>query len=343
MPLILPEKLEGDITSSDSEHNHCSVYSASQKGQLDIVRSLLDRGYDVNDRNTHRETALDVASRYGELEVARLLIERGADVDARDRGGWTPLITALEYGQLEVARLLLDHGADVNAKMRVRDTALHLASFRGYFEMITSLLERGADVNARNQDGHTPRQIAILREHGRIVELLSAFGESRKGITTRVRFIIQVTFDPHQVTNNSRFPFFFAPTTPPGMAQMILSLTSPLIVSQGAPTSQLKRTMPLKILAQTPVPPSEPLVHVIPAPAPTPHFAANFTDPAATSVSLQGGRIPVPPSGSTSHTARSFPALPEASNPLARPVAVSDGDFHQRSARDEADRNIVHS
>jgi ankyrin repeat protein len=255
-----PQKLEEDAredVTSDSEHQQCLVYSASQKGQLDIVRSLLDRGYDVNDRNTRRETALDVASRFGELEVARLLIERGADVNARDRGGWTPLITALEYGQLEVARLLLDHGADVNAKNRDRNTALHRASFYGYLEIVRALLERGADVNVRNQDGQTPRQIAIQLGHHRIVELLSDFGDHSQDITIQVRFIIQVSSSSDPLTILPS-PLFLVPTTPPGMLQTMISLTSPPIVSQGVPTPHSKSVSPLKILAQTPVPPSGP-------------------------------------------------------------------------------------
>jgi ankyrin repeat protein len=50
--------------------------------KTDNLRSLLDRGSDVNERNISRETALDAASRYGQLEIAKLLIERGANVDS---------------------------------------------------------------------------------------------------------------------------------------------------------------------------------------------------------------------------------------------------------------------
>jgi hypothetical protein len=336
-----PQKLEEDAredVTSDSEHQQCLVYSASQKGQLDIVRSLLDRGYDVNDRNTDRETALDVASRFGELEVARLLIERGADVDARDRYGWTPLMTALECGQLEAVRLLLDHGADVNAKNRDHNTVLHRASFNGYLEIVRALLERGADVDVRNQDGQTPRQIAIQLGRHRIVELLSDFGDHSQDITIQVRFItVQVTFDPLTILPS---PLFLVPTTPLGVLQTMISLTSPQIVSQGAPTPHSKIVLPLKILAQTPVPPSRSPTPVIPAPAT--HFASNSTDPAAGSVSLHSGRIPAPPSGGTRPTTSSFPALSEASNPPLRP-ALSGGDSHQRSTDGETDRDLVRS
>ena len=199
-----PREREEDVTSSDS--GQCSVYSASQNGQFDIVRSLLDRGHDVNDRNSRRETALDVASRFGQLEVARLLIERGADVDARDRDGWTPLITALEYGQLEVARLLLDRGADVNAKKRDHNTPLHRASFKGSFEMVRLLLDHGANVDVRNHDGQTPREIAIQLGHRRILELFGKRGQS----VSMVRIIY--SFESYRIPDTS-------PCSPPFLCQ----------------------------------------------------------------------------------------------------------------------------
>ena len=62
------------------------------------------------------ETPLDRAAAKGNVDVVRLLIERGAEVDSRDRWGWTPLHNASRFGHLEVSRVLVDHGANVNAR-----------------------------------------------------------------------------------------------------------------------------------------------------------------------------------------------------------------------------------
>ena len=184
LPPVARKQGEG-ATSSDNEQY--PVYTASMNGQLDLVRSLLDCGSGVNERNSIRETALNAASRYGNPEVAKLLIERGADVDSRNRHGWTPLISASRYGQPEVARLLLDHGADVNARTRDPFTALHLASTYGHFEVVQLLLERGADLNAQKVNGQTARHLAIRLGHRRVAELLSSFGENGQGTTVQVR------------------------------------------------------------------------------------------------------------------------------------------------------------
>ena len=48
----------------------------------------------------------------GQLEVVRLLLEANADKDKAFEDGATPLFVAAENGQLEVVRLLLEAKAD---------------------------------------------------------------------------------------------------------------------------------------------------------------------------------------------------------------------------------------
>ena len=59
--------------------------TASRNGQIDVVRSLLDHGSDIEEKDSDRRTPLAVASKFGQLEVAKLLIERGANVNSRER------------------------------------------------------------------------------------------------------------------------------------------------------------------------------------------------------------------------------------------------------------------
>ena len=150
------------------------LYTASKNGQLDVVRSLLDQGSDVNETSGigRRRTALHAASVEGKLEVARLLIERGAYVNVRSRGGTTPLHYASVTGNLELSRLLLDHGADLDARTRHGWTALHLASRTGRPRIVQLLVERGADVFLRDPSGRTPGQEATTTGNHRIADCL---------------------------------------------------------------------------------------------------------------------------------------------------------------------------
>lgn len=144
--------------------------AASGNGQLDIVRSLLDSGSDVNETDGHRLTPLHLTSTG--VEVAKLLIERGAFVNARTKRGRTPLHSTIRYGNLEVVRLLLDHGADVNAKARDDGTPLHEVSQTGCLHITRLLVERGADMDIRDANGRTPRQVAMALGKHSIAEFL---------------------------------------------------------------------------------------------------------------------------------------------------------------------------
>ena len=153
-----------------------SIHAASKDGQIDVLRSLLDHGSDIEQRDASHWTALSLASRHGKLRVAKLLIERGADVNSRGATGWTPLHLASKHGHLNIVRLLLDHNVDVEAHQRSQRTALDIASVYGHPEIAKLLLERGANANVRNNYGLTPKQEATARGFSRIADLLSQYG-----------------------------------------------------------------------------------------------------------------------------------------------------------------------
>ena len=80
------------------------------------------------------------ASEKGYLEIVRLLVERGgANVNAaRTANGATALMWASENGRLEIARLLLQHGADRRALDHAGESAHgHAASH----PLVQALLE----------------------------------------------------------------------------------------------------------------------------------------------------------------------------------------------------------
>ena len=168
----------GHGTGSDiPDERRTSLHDASSAGDLEIVRSLLEVGAHVNERDTEHATPLIYASRRGRAEVAKLLIKYGADVNAQDRIGWTALQAASRYGHADVVGLLLNHSADVNAMKHDQSTALHLALVEGTsFETVKALLEKGADVHVRNELGRTPFQMATPIGDRQIMQSLLEFG-----------------------------------------------------------------------------------------------------------------------------------------------------------------------
>ncbi|KAI9842014.1 MAG: hypothetical protein M1837_007510 [Sclerophora amabilis] len=94
------------------------LHISAHNGYEMITRMLLERGVDINEKDSAGRTALHLAIRQRHDQVLRLLLERGADINACDKSGWTPLHQAVENGFESGLQLLLMYGANPNAKGR---------------------------------------------------------------------------------------------------------------------------------------------------------------------------------------------------------------------------------
>jgi ankyrin repeat protein len=106
-------------------------------------------------------TELFHTCRTGDIETVRVLLERGADIEARDSDNWTPLHVACAWGHLAVTRLLLDAGADMNVRDNDGHAPLNVACIFHNARIIRLLLERGVDVNIRDNWGKSPLDRAM--------------------------------------------------------------------------------------------------------------------------------------------------------------------------------------
>jgi len=98
--------------------------TAAYEGQTPVIKDLLDKGADVNERGgcglwdvggDFNATPLLCAAHGGHMESVQLLIDRGADVNLRGTTiGRTPLTAAAYSRHAGIANLLIEKGADVN-------------------------------------------------------------------------------------------------------------------------------------------------------------------------------------------------------------------------------------
>ncbi|KAK0590920.1 hypothetical protein LWI29_033232 [Acer saccharum] len=93
------------------------LHISARKGDLKMVKQLLDEGMDVNvaawGPKSKGVTPLHLAAQGGHLEVMDELLDRGADIDARTKGacGWTPLHTASKERKKDAVKFLIENGA----------------------------------------------------------------------------------------------------------------------------------------------------------------------------------------------------------------------------------------
>src|SRR6185503_11702271 len=88
-------------------------YAAIRAGNTARVGQLIQGGADLNVKDRRGgATPLMYAAAYGSLETTKLLLDKGADVNARNTGGATALMWAVS--EPAKVRLLVERGADVN-------------------------------------------------------------------------------------------------------------------------------------------------------------------------------------------------------------------------------------
>jgi ankyrin repeat protein/beta-lactamase regulating signal transducer with metallopeptidase domain len=148
-------------TRAGTQPNAKSLHEAVIAGNVEQVKSLIDKGADINTKNEVGRTPLHEAAYYSQREVAKVLIAKGANVNATDSSGKTPLYEGVR-GTRYVCELLIANGARVNARDNSGNTPLHYAAGRWYVgkDLLELLVVNGADVNARNDRGEAPLHLA---------------------------------------------------------------------------------------------------------------------------------------------------------------------------------------
>lgn len=137
-----------------------------------LARFLLDHGVDIDyfskDPRDYRrcDPALHIAVHNNQIPILRLLLERGADINIKNSRGITALRAGLCSGMNEAVKLLLKYGADQTIKPNTEDKrgSIHVAALRCNRAVMAMLLNRGADVN--DMDGNGQAALHWIARHG---------------------------------------------------------------------------------------------------------------------------------------------------------------------------------
>ncbi|MES2626166.1 MAG: ankyrin repeat domain-containing protein, partial [Pseudomonadota bacterium] len=151
---------------------------AAQKGDLAVVRKLIQDGVNVDEPQVDGATALHWAVNENDEPMSQLLIDAGADVNVRNRVGAPVILSAAVNGNARILEMLLQAGADPDMQVSATgDTPLMLAARTGIVDAVDVLLSHGADVNAKESWGSTtPLMWAVAENHSDVARLLLEHG-----------------------------------------------------------------------------------------------------------------------------------------------------------------------
>ena len=184
----------GTPKANESRGGMTALHFAARQGALDAVRTLGQKGVDVNQTDPDGVHALLYATLNGHTDTAALLLEMGANPNLADSMGRTVLYAAIDLNTwesmaprpapktqdlmrpLDLARLAIAKGAYVNAPITGRlpprstqgnndstpmgATPLWRAAKVSDPEAVQLLRDAGADPSSPSMDGITPLMVA---------------------------------------------------------------------------------------------------------------------------------------------------------------------------------------
>ncbi len=189
-----PEKKKPDIKASTkatakadaTPASAMTLHQAVTHGRMDVAKSLLAKGANINEKDQDGSTALMIAAGgttylTNNRPMVQMLIDERASLEARDSQGRTALHRAATYGMTDAVELLLESGALTSPRAKDGATPLYNAVQFGKMGALEKLIAHHAQVDLADALGNTPLMIAsegtpTIGNNLPIVEALLAAG-----------------------------------------------------------------------------------------------------------------------------------------------------------------------
>ncbi len=139
-----------DVNEEDDD-GYTAIHISSS---LEMTKYLMEVGSQEISKGLHS------AASKGNLDIIKYLVENNADIEIKNKTGQTPLIIASMNNQLDILDYLLERKADTETKDNDMMTALHWASKEGHLEIVKHLIEKGANIDETESNGFTTLHLA---------------------------------------------------------------------------------------------------------------------------------------------------------------------------------------
>ena len=149
---------QGAREAPPTQYGESPVSVLSNQGNFDLLKLLLERGFDREKLNW---TPLFEAIAFEDYPTVKNALSTTEDMEHRDSWDRTPFLLAAYSGRLDVVQLLASSGCRVDATGRCGATALEYSIRSDSVNVCHWLIENGSDVNANNEFGYDALASAV--------------------------------------------------------------------------------------------------------------------------------------------------------------------------------------
>ena len=161
----LGDKLHINIWQN--KYKHTPLHIAAKRGDLPKIKALLKNYASIDGQTKSGLTPLMMAIKEkGDIQVVKYLIESDADLNIFNESRFTALYYAVSGGHSEITEMLIKSGAEINYNKNIdfdvvrRPALIEVAAKEGHFEIFNHLLAGGADINTDCGKGATLLHVA---------------------------------------------------------------------------------------------------------------------------------------------------------------------------------------
>ncbi|XP_027351788.1 putative E3 ubiquitin-protein ligase XBAT31 [Abrus precatorius] len=177
----------GQRLSCRQQHDDSALFPAIASGELEVVEAMVEEDHTVLEHTTghDRLSTLHVAAANGRIQVLSMLLDRSFNVDILNRHKQTPLMLAVMHGKTGCVENLINAGANILMFDSIRRrTCLHYAAYYGHIDCLKAILSAAhstpvADswgfarfVNIRDGNGATPLHLAARHKRSECLHAL---------------------------------------------------------------------------------------------------------------------------------------------------------------------------
>ncbi|KAM7499223.1 hypothetical protein LguiA_023637 [Lonicera macranthoides] len=170
-------EIRASVVNEVNELGETALYTATEKGHLDVVKELLKYSNQetVSKKNRSGFDPLHIAASQGHHAIVKLLLDHDPGLSKTiGRSNATPLISAAERGHTAVVNELLQKDCSLLEISKSNGkNALHLAARQGHVDIVKELLDKDPQLARRtDKKGQTALHMAVKGVNSEVVKLL---------------------------------------------------------------------------------------------------------------------------------------------------------------------------